>query len=84
MRLQINGEEHEIADGLSLADLIAQLKMKPDRVAVERNGEIVARNQWASTVLLDRDRLEIVHFVGGGQTRKIRLARCDAADSGEC
>jgi thiamine biosynthesis protein ThiS len=81
MRLLINGEEREIADGLSLADLIAQLKMKADRVAVERNGEIVARNQWSSTVLADRDRLEIVQFVGGGQTRRITPVHCAAGDS---
>ena len=67
MRLLINGEEREFADGLTLADLVAQLGMKPDRVAVERNGEIAPRTQWASTALIDRDRLEIVQFVGGGQ-----------------
>ena len=66
MRLLINGEERGFADGLTLADLVAQLGMKPDRVAVERNGEIAPRNQWASTALSDRDRLEIVQFVGGG------------------
>ena len=66
MRLLINGEEREFTDGLTLADLVAQLDMKPDRVAVERNGEIAPRNQWASTALSDRDRLEIVQFVGGG------------------
>ena len=66
MRLLINGEEREIADGLTLAALVAQLGMKPDRVAVERNGEIAPRSQWASTALTDHDRLEIVQFVGGG------------------
>ena len=66
MRLLINGEERELGDGLTLADLVAQLGVKPDRVAVERNGEIAPRNQWASTALSDRDRLEIVQFVGGG------------------
>ncbi len=66
MRLQINGDEKEFAEGLSLADLIAQLGMKPDRVAVELNREIVARAQWTETVLRDGDKLEIVHFVGGG------------------
>ena len=66
MRLLINGEERELAAGLTLADLLADLNMKPDRVAVERNGEIVPRNQWASTILGEHDRLEIVHFVGGG------------------
>ena len=66
MRLQINGEEKEFANDLSLAQLIEHLAMKPDRVAIERNREIVPRGQWAETILADGDRLEIVHFVGGG------------------
>ena len=66
MRLQINGDEKEFAEGLSLADLIAQLGMKADRVAVELNLEIVARGHWTETVLRNGDKLEIVHFVGGG------------------
>jgi sulfur carrier protein len=66
MRLQINGGEKEFRDGLSLADLIGELGMKADRVAVELNREIVSRAQWAETSLHDGDKLEIVHFVGGG------------------
>lgn len=66
MRLQINGDEKEFADGLTLADLVAQLGMKSDRVAVELNRDIVARSQWVETSLHEGDRLEIVHFVGGG------------------
>jgi len=66
MRLVINADEKEFADGLSLADLIAQLGMKADRVAVELNREIIARAQWSGTKLNDGDKLEIVHFVGGG------------------
>jgi len=66
MRLVINADEKEFADGLSLADLIAQLGMKADRVAVELNREIIARAQWSETTLHDGDALEIVHFVGGG------------------
>lgn len=66
MRLQINGDEKEFAEALSLADLIAKLGMKADRVAVELNREIVSRSQWAETSLRDGDKLEVVHFVGGG------------------
>ncbi|MFZ0708111.1 MAG: sulfur carrier protein ThiS [Candidatus Korobacteraceae bacterium] len=66
MRLQINGDEKEFADRLTLADLVAQLGMKADRVAVELNREIVSRAQWDETSLHDGDKLEIVHFVGGG------------------
>jgi thiamine biosynthesis protein ThiS len=66
MRLHINGDDKEFAGELTLADLVAQLGMKADRVAVELNREIVARAQWAETSLHDGDHLEIVHFVGGG------------------
>ena len=65
MRLTINGEEKEIAGG-SVAELVAHLGMKADRVAIELNREIVPRDRWASTSLRDGDKLEIVHFVGGG------------------
>ncbi len=66
MRLFINGDEKSFADSLSLLQLVEQLGMKRDRVAVELNREIIARAQWGETPLNDGDRLEIVHFVGGG------------------
>ena len=66
MDLTINGEEKSFADSLSLAQLVEQLGMKEDRVAVELNREIVPRDRWADTSLKGGDRLEIVHFVGGG------------------
>lgn len=68
MLLHINGEQREFPDGLSVAALVAQLGMKPDRVAVELNLEIVPRSQWETTTLQDDDKLEVVHFVGGGAT----------------
>ena len=71
MRLQINGEQKEFDNGLSLAQLVERLAMKPDRVAIERNREIVPRGDWAETTLADGDRLEIVHFVGGGTASKV-------------
>ena len=65
MNLIINGESQVIlADTLSA--LVERLGMKSDRVAIELNREIVPRDQWAETRLADGDRLEIVHFVGGG------------------
>jgi sulfur carrier protein len=66
MRLFINGKEQTFEDSLTLAQLIEQLGMKGDRVAAELNRDIVSRAQWAETPLHDGDRLEIVHFVGGG------------------
>jgi thiamine biosynthesis protein ThiS len=67
MKLQINGEERTFSESaLTLASLVESLKMKPDRVAVELNRDIVQRDRWRETPLKDGDRLEIVHFVGGG------------------
>jgi len=74
MRLQINGEQRDFPDGLSVAALVAQLGMKPDRVAVELNLEIVPRANWAATVLKDGDKLELVHFVGGGSANPAEMA----------
>jgi sulfur carrier protein len=65
MRLVINGESREHA-AATLEALVDELGMKGDRVAVELNREIVPRAQWAQQPLHDGDRLEIVHFVGGG------------------
>jgi sulfur carrier protein len=67
MRLVINGEERNLA-AATLEALIEELGMKGDRVAVEVNREIVPRERWSATALKDGDRLEIVHFVGGGKT----------------
>jgi thiamine biosynthesis protein ThiS len=68
MHLFINGEAREFAaEPLTLAAVVDQLGMKSDRVAIELNREIVARERWAATLLAEGDRLEIVHFVGGGR-----------------
>jgi thiamine biosynthesis protein ThiS len=67
MKLVINGEERTFADSPTLAKLIKELGMKQDRVAVELNHKIAPRGSWAEIVLAEGDRLEIVHFVGGGQ-----------------
>jgi sulfur carrier protein len=69
MKLQINGDERDFSDArapFTLAALVAVLGMKADRVAVELNRDIVPRDRWANTQLQEGDRLEIVHFVGGG------------------
>jgi thiamine biosynthesis protein ThiS len=66
MQLVINGEDRNFETPLTLAGLVQALGMKTDRVAVELNRDIVPRDQWDRTQLADGDRLEIVHFVGGG------------------
>lgn len=67
MTLTINGENRNFPSISTVSDLVTHLGMKPDRVAVELNRELVPRDRWASTRLSDGDKLEIVHFVGGGQ-----------------
>ena len=69
MKVQINGEERELAEELTLAALLEQLGMKADRVAVELNRQIISRQLWPQTRLQTGDRLEIVQFVGGGAAR---------------
>jgi sulfur carrier protein len=66
MKIRINGEDKEIADGLNVAHLLDQLQVRAGRVVVELNRDIVPREAHGSTVLKDGDSLEIVHFVGGG------------------
>lgn len=67
MQVQINGEVREVADELKLSDLVTELSLAPERVAIELNKQVVRRNQWPTTALADGDRIEIVHFVGGGK-----------------
>ncbi|PYV83562.1 MAG: thiamine biosynthesis protein ThiS [Acidobacteria bacterium] len=67
MKLIINGEDREFDSISTLSDLLVQLGMKPDRVAVELNRELAPRDRWTIIPLKDGDKLEIVHFVGGGR-----------------
>jgi thiazole synthase len=62
----VNGEPLRLPAGSSLPDLVSHLGLAPERVAIERNREIVPRSRWPETVLTNGDSLEIVHFVGGG------------------
>lgn len=66
LRVYINGESREFPGTPSLAELINQLDLPAARIAVELNREVVRRSDWGSTMLSDEDRVEIVHFVGGG------------------
>ncbi len=69
MRLYINGDERvfDSRPPRTLTELVAVLGMKSDRVAVELNRDIVPRERWGETTLNEGDRLEVVHFVGGGR-----------------
>jgi thiamine biosynthesis protein ThiS len=66
MKIEINGEPRDVSSPLSIAALLASLGMKADRVAVELNRDLLPRDRWPATELAEGDRLEIVHFVGGG------------------
>jgi thiamine biosynthesis protein ThiS len=66
MTVVINGERTEIPDGLNVAALIEHLDMPLDRVALERNLDILPRSRWKETQVQPSDTYEIVHFVGGG------------------
>ena len=65
MRLIVNGEQHDVAAG-DLLGLLTALDLNPRKVAIELNLEIVPRSLYAQTALADGDRIEIVHFIGGG------------------
>ena len=65
----LNGQSRSfdaLEEAANLEQLVVELGLKGDRVAIEHNGEIAPRSQWAQTVLRGGDRLEVVHFVGGG------------------
>ena len=66
MRVYVNCEAKELSVPISLAELIAQLDLPATRIAVELNRVVVRRGDWSATMIQDEDRLEIVHFVGGG------------------
>ncbi len=66
MQVVLNGERRDIPENLTLEELLEHLKLKRERVAVERNREIVKREDWAQVRVQPGDQLEVVHFVGGG------------------
>jgi thiamine biosynthesis protein ThiS len=65
-RVYINGDALELPAPISLAELINDLDLPATRIAVELNRTVVRRSDWSTTMLRDEDRIEIVHFVGGG------------------
>lgn len=66
MRIIVNGEEHAAPEGATVERLVEQLALRPERLAVELNGRVVRRADWPAATLHENDRVEIVHFVGGG------------------
>ncbi len=66
MTLTVNGQKREVREGSSIAEFLAALGFGSERVAVERNRQVVPRAEHAAVTLKEGDELEIVHFVGGG------------------
>jgi thiamine biosynthesis protein ThiS len=67
MFLVINGEDHhDLPEPLTVLALIAHLALPEKKIAIERNREIVSKSTFKTTELSEGDRLEIIHFIGGG------------------
>lgn len=66
MNITVNGAQHELADGASVADLLTALGFDPEVTVVERNADILERAAYGDVVLAEGDSLELVRFVGGG------------------
>jgi thiamine biosynthesis protein ThiS len=66
LRIQVNGQLQQVEENLSLSQLIASLDLKPNQIAIELNQKVIRRGEWQNTDLRDDDKIEIVHFVGGG------------------
>jgi thiamine biosynthesis protein ThiS len=66
MRVFINGETKEIAKEVNLLELLREFSLPQERIAIELNKAVVRKKDWASITVKDADRIEVVHFVGGG------------------
>src|SRR6185312_2114545 len=66
LSITINGETRNLSGAMSVRDLLTSLGMDPAKIAVERNLEIGPRSQYGAVEVGEGDRLEIVHFIGGG------------------
>lgn len=67
MLVLVNGESRDVPDSITLEEFIEHLALAPERLAIELNRRVVRRAHWSQTILTEGDRVEIVHFVGGGR-----------------
>ena len=65
-QIQLNGMSYEIDNDTNLSELLNRLKIQKNKVAIEVNGEIVEKNKYPNLILRKNDKIEIVHFIGGG------------------
>ena len=66
MRVFINGETKEVEKKLNLTNLLKHFSLPDERIAIELNKEVVRKKDWETIKIKDADKIEIVHFVGGG------------------
>jgi sulfur carrier protein len=66
LRILVNDELLDVPNDLSLQELVGRLTLPAERLAIELNRQVVRRADWSQTELREEDRIEIVHFVGGG------------------
>ena len=66
MKVVINGETKEIAENFNLIELLKHFSLPDERIAVELNKEVVRKKDWENIKINDADKIEIIHFVGGG------------------
>ena len=65
-KIQLNGNPYEINDGTNLNELLNKLKIQKNKIVIEVNGEIIEKGKYPNLILKRDDKVEIVHFIGGG------------------
>lgn len=66
IKILINGERKELAEQINLSELLKQFSLPNERIAIELNQEVIRKKDWENIEIKDADKIEIVHFVGGG------------------
>jgi thiamine biosynthesis protein ThiS len=66
MQVTINGEKRELSESATIIEMLENLALPAERIAIELNREVVRKRDWSSVKLNDTDKIEIIHFVGGG------------------
>lgn len=66
MKVTINGDQKEFVNDVSLLQLLKQLDLPNERIAIELNKDVVRKKDWENIKISDQDKIEIIHFVGGG------------------
>jgi thiamine biosynthesis protein ThiS len=66
MEIMVNGDFHTFEKGITIADMLVALELPLRKIAVERNLEVVPKSTYEDVILEEGDKLEIIHFIGGG------------------